>query len=196
MIEINLIPYSLRKKRKSKLSLQGFKIPPEIMIGLGGGLLVLLVFVHIVLVVLNIRNVIHYKQLKEQQEEILPLKKESDKIVNELRALQATKKAMENIAPEQKILWAEKLNILSDSIPRGVWLRKVKLEGNILTIEGSAIATDTDSEAIINVHKFASNLKGQKEFLGHFNDMELGSIHRRKVKQVDIADFLVTVRLK
>ena len=115
-------------------------------------------------------------------------------MVNHLRALQGTNKAMENIIPDRKVSWAEKLNILSDNIPRGVWVRKVKLEVDVFTIEGSAISAD--NEAIINVHKFTSSIKGQKEFLKDFADVELGSIQRRKIKQADIADFLITVRLK
>ena len=47
MIEINLIPYSLRKKKKDKFSLTEFNVPLEIVIGLGGGLIVLLVLVHV-----------------------------------------------------------------------------------------------------------------------------------------------------
>ncbi|MBI5415785.1 MAG: hypothetical protein HZA29_03115, partial [Candidatus Omnitrophica bacterium] len=132
MIEINLIPYSLRKKRKNKFSFREFNIPPEVTIGLGGGLLVLLVVIHIVLVVVNIRNISYHKQLKRQLEAMLPQKQQSDRVVSELRSLQGTTKAMENAIPERKILWAEKLNILSDSIPRGVWLRKIKLEGDVL----------------------------------------------------------------
>jgi len=49
---------------------------------------------------------------------------------------------------------------------------------------------------MINVHQFTSTLKSQREFLEHFNDLELGSIQRRKIKQMDIADFMITVRLK
>lgn len=189
-----MIPYSLRKKQKGKFSLKGFNIPLEVSIGLGGGLIVLLILAHIALVVVNVRNLAQHKKLQKELGALLPQKQKVEKVLNELRTLQGTQQAMQNILPERKIFWAQKLNILSDSIPRGVWLRRVRLEEDVLFIEGSAISTD--NEAIINVHKFASNLKSQQNFLEQFNDMDLGSIQRRKVKQVEIADFLITVRLR
>ncbi|HBO97607.1 MAG TPA: hypothetical protein DE315_05025 [Candidatus Omnitrophica bacterium] len=194
MIEINLAPYSLRKNKKGKLSLKEFNIPLEIVIGLGGGLIVLLVLAHVFLLVINIRNVAQHKEFKEEMEAVSPGKQRVEKVINELRALQSTQKAVEDILPERKISWAQKLNILSDSIPRGVWLKRVNLEGDVLLIEGSAISTD--NEAMINVHQFTSTLKSQREFLEHFSDLELGSIQRRKIRQMDIADFMITVRLK
>jgi len=194
MIEINLAPYSLRKNKKGKLSLKEFNIPLEIVIGLGGGLIVLLVLAHVFLLVINIRNVAQHKEFKEEMEAVSPGKQRVEKVINELRALQSTQKAVEDILPERKISWAQKLNILSDSIPRGVWLKRVNLEGDVLLIEGSAISTD--NEAMINVHQFTSTLKSQREFLEHFNDLELGSIQRRKIRQMDIADFMITVRIK
>lgn len=194
MIEINLIPYSLRKNKKSKLSFKEFNIPPEIVIGLGGGLIVLLLLVHVFLLVINMRNVARHKEFKSKMEAVSPQKQRVEEVINELRALQSTQKAVEDILPGRKICWAQKLNILSDSIPRGVWLKRVHLEGDVLLIEGSAISTD--NEAMINVHQFTSTLKSQREFLEHFNDLELGSIQRRKIKQMDIADFMITVRLK
>lgn len=194
MIEINLIPYSLRKNKKGKLSLKEFNIPLEVVIGLGGGLIVLLILAHVFLLVVNIRSVARHKEFKKNMEAVSPEKQQVEKVINELRALQGTQKAVEGILPGRKIYWAQKLNVLSDSIPRGVWLKRVNLEGDVLLIEGSAISTD--NEAMINVHQFTSTLKSQREFLEHFNDLELGSIQRRKIKQMDIADFMITVRLK
>lgn len=193
MIEINLIPYSLRKKKK-KFSLAEFNLPLEVVIGLGGGLMALLILVHIVLMIIDLRIVGRHKQVQQQMEALGPQKQQADKVVNELRTLQGTQKALQEILPERKISWAQKLNILSDSIPRGVWLRRVSLDTETLFIEGSAISTD--NEAIINVHQFTSALKNQKEFLEHFKDLELGSIQRRKIKQVDIADFMITAEMK
>ena len=146
------------------------------------------------LLVINIRNVAKHKEFQRKIAAVSPEKQRVAEVLNELRALQSTQKAVQGILPERKIYWANKLNILSDSIPRGVWIKRINLEGDALLIEGSAIATD--NEAMINVHQFTSTLKSQREFLEYFNDLELGSIQRRKIKQMDIADFMITVRLK
>jgi|SRR3989338_4349703 len=194
MIEINLVPPQLRKKKKSRLWPQGVTIPPEVVVGAGGGLIVLLILVHIFLLFVNIQKMAQHKGLQRQWESILPSKKNIDGVVNELRILQGKQKATEGIVPGEKILWSQKFNILSDSLPRGVWLKKVSLEEGMLFIEGSAISTE--NEGMINVHKFTSNLKGQGKFLEHFAELELGSIQRRRIKHMDIADFIITARLK
>ena len=71
MIEINLIPYSLRKRKRVN-SLTEFNIPLEIVIGLGGGLVVLLVLVHVFLLVINIRNVAKHKEFQRKIEAVSP----------------------------------------------------------------------------------------------------------------------------
>lgn len=171
-----------------------FNIPLEIIIGLSAGFIALLILVHVSLLVININNLSKHGQLQKEKEIVQPQKAEVDKVLNQLRTLQGTQKALLSILPEQKVLWAQKLNILSDSLPRGVWLRKVHLDEDVFFIEGSAISTD--NESIINVHQFTSNLKVQKEFLEHFDDLELGSIQRRKIKQIEIADFMITAKIK
>ena len=53
MIEINLLPPELRKKKKRLLP-GGVNIPLEVIIGSAGGLIILLIFVHVALLGINI----------------------------------------------------------------------------------------------------------------------------------------------
>lgn len=194
MLEINLIPSSLRKKRKGRLWLQGFNIPLEVIIGLGGGLVILLILVHIGLLFVNMRQIALHKKLQQEGQSLAPGRANVERAVNELRSLQGKQKAAENVVSGEKISWSQKLNILSDNLPRGVWLKRIRLEAEGLSIEGSAISEG--GEEMINVHRFTAGLKGQKEFLEHFTDLELGSIQRRKIKHIEVADFVITARLK
>ncbi len=194
MIEINLVPPQFKKKRKSHLPWKGFDIPLEAVIGLGGGLIILLIAAHVLLLALNIHHLAQHKGLQGQWESLASSKHNVDAVLNELRTLQGKQKSAAGITPKGKILWSQKLNILSDHLPRGVWLKRVALEENALLIEGSAISEQ--GEEMINVHKFISQLQKQDAFLEHFADIELSSIQRRKIKQVDVADFIITARLK
>lgn len=193
MIEINLIPPTLRKKKKSEFSLAGLMVSLEAVIGLGAGLIVVLILVHVVLGVMNVGAMAQRKGLRKELEALSSHRQEADKVLGELKILQETESTMRDILPKQ-ISWAQKLNILSDRIPNGMWLRRLWLENNVFSVEGSAITTN--DEAMINVHKFFSDLKDQKEFQDEFNDMELGSIQRRKAGSIEIADFLITMELK
>ena len=194
MIEINLLPAELKRKRKSSILPKGFKIPLEMVIGAGGGLLILLILVHIFLLFMNITKLAQHRSLKAQWEKILPDKKNVDGIISELRLLQTKLKSIEDITGTEKIRWSKKLNIISDNMPRGVWLKKIALSEDKLFIDGSAISKA--NEEMINIHNFASNLKKDPDFLSQLSDLELGSIQRRKVSNVDISDFLINAKLK
>ncbi|MBN1869966.1 MAG: PilN domain-containing protein [Candidatus Omnitrophica bacterium] len=193
MININLIPPHLRKKEKGRL-LGKVSIPLEIIIGCGGGLLVLLGVVHVLLLFVNIGKLAQHKALQKQWENMRPGKENVDSVVNEMRKFQGKYKAIEDIGGENSLSWAQKLNILSDNLPRGVWLKKIDLSEDTLFIEGSAISKETSE--IISIHHFTANLKQDGSFMEHFTDLELGSIQRRKIKNVEIADFVITMKVK
>jgi Tfp pilus assembly protein PilN len=193
MIDINLIPPHLKKKEKSKL-LGKVNIPLEVIIGCGGGLLVLLGVMHVLLLFVNIGKLAQHKGLQKQWEATRPGKENVDSVVSEMRVFQGKYKAIEDITGKGRLSWAQKLNILSDSLPRGVWLKKINLDEKMLFIEGSAISKETTE--IISIHHLTSNLKDDDYFSEHFSDLELGSIHRRKIKNVEIADFVITMKIK
>ena len=193
MININLIPPHLKKKAKSKL-LGKVNIPLEVIIGCGGGLLVLLGVVHVLLLFVNIGKLAQHKTLQKQWETMRPGKENVDSVVNEMRVFQGKYKAIEDITGKSDLLWARKLNTLSDSLPRGVWLKKIVLDEKMLFIEGSAISKETTE--IMSIHRLTSNLKEDDDFLEHFVDLEMGSMQRRKIKNVEIADFVITMKVK
>jgi len=193
MIDINLVPTHLRKKKKKDLFGGGFKLPLEVVIGLGGGLLILLVFVHLVLLGINVSKLATHKKLKSSWEEISSDKEKVDVIISELRMLQRKQSAIKKLTEDKKVSWSRKMNILSKNLPKGVWLKKIAFNEDAFFVEGSAISRQ--NKEMIGVHKFTSNLKRDDSFLTDLTDLELGSIQMRKIKKVDVADFLITSRL-
>ena len=194
MIDINLVPSHLRKNKNKTLFPGGFNIPLEVVIGLGGGLVMLLVIVHIILLVTNISKLTAHGKLKKQWEEIFPAKEKVDLVINELRLLQKKQSAVKKITESEKIVWSQKMNVLSDSLPKGVWLKKIAFNEGVFYVEGSA--SSKQKREMINVHSFVANLKKEEGFLDDLKDIELGSIQMRKIKKIDIADFLITIRLE
>lgn len=193
MIEINVVPQELRKRKKQKLLPGGVDIPPEVVIGSIGGLFFLLILVHIGLLFLNITRMKEHKLLKQEWAAVSPQKDAVDEVVNQMRQLQNKYKAIVDVTGGETVWWAEKLNLISNELPRGVWLTKVALTNEMLFIEGSAISKNQDE--LINVHKFTSNLRRQSKFMGDLTELELGSIQRRTERGIDVADFLITTKL-
>ena len=169
-------------------------IPIEVVIGSCGGLFMLLIMAHIFLLMTNISKLNQHKQLKKEWDVLLPKKQEVEKVVNNMRAIKSKSDAIINVTGGEVIAWSPKLNIISDEIPRGVWLTKVALTDEMLFLEGSAISNNQDE--LINVHKFISNLTKQPKFLDHLYQLELGSIQRRSESNMDVADFLITMKIK
>ena len=193
MIEINLVPPELRRKKKSSF-LGGFNIPLEVVVGSAGGVILLLVAVHFILLLTNISKIGEHKKLKSSWEEISPDKVEVDGVISELRQLQTKESNLVKMMEGKRVIWSRKMNLLSDALPKGVWLRKVALSEGVFFIEGSAISKQ--KREMIGVHNFAANLKKNDEFLEDMDELDLGSIQMRKISTVDVANFLITTRLK
>ncbi len=195
MIDINLISPEFRRKKKKTISpLGALKIPREAIIGLIGGLFVLLIIIHIGLQLIIFFKFAQYNRLKQQWDEIRPQKEKVDMVLKELRSLQNKLNSIDKVTTEKRIFWAPKLNAISDALSKGVWLKKLSLDGDILIIEGSTYSKHGDE--MLSVGTFVSNLKRQKGFMKDLANIEVGSIQRGKIKTVDIANFLITMKLK
>jgi len=193
MIDINLIPQELRKQRKNKL-LGKINIPLEILVGCFGGFVIILGMIHVVILLLNVGKVAHLKTLQYQWESMETEKKNVESIKSEMNIFKGKFKALEDIAKKGEMSWAQKLNILSDELPRGMWFKKIALAERMLFIEGSTISQDASE--IASVSRLIASLKNDEEFIVDFTEIELGSINRRRIKNVEIADFVITMKLQ
>lgn len=195
MININLVPENLRKRRKTPLfSVNALNLPKEAIVGMLGGLLVLLFAIHFLLQMVIFTRFIQHARAKKQWERILPEKQKVDVVINELRSLQNKLSSIDKITNEKKILWAQKLNALSDVVPRGIWFNKLTLDDRLLIIDGSAVSKTRDE--MVSVGNFTSSLKADTNFMAGLNNLELGSIQRRQLKALDLVDFVITAKLQ
>lgn len=194
MIDINLVPQELRKQRKGHRFLGQINIPLEIIIGCGGGLLVMLGLVHVIVVLITVGKVAQHKTLQYQWDAMKADKENVDSVIGQLKVFEGRFKVLDDLAKKGELSWAHKLNLLSDHLPRGMWFKKVALDDKMLFIEGSTISQGANE--IVSVGRLISNLKRNKEFMQDFSDLEVGSIQRRRIKNVEIADFVITMKLQ
>jgi len=194
MIEINLVPTHLRKTKKTSSSLTVTNVPKEAIIGLVGGLFTLLFLTHLVLFVVMVIKFTQYSHLEKEIEKIDSVWQEAKTVLLEMRSLQNKIEAVRKVTTAEQVSWSGKLNDVSDSIPKGVWLNKLSLDENVLLIDGSSVSKEHNE--MISVGTFTANLKDLKSFMSGLNDIEVGSIQRRQIRSVEVADFLITVRLK
>lgn len=194
MIDINLVPENLRKKKKGKSALKGVNIPLEVVIGSAGGLFFVLVIVHILLLFVITAKMGKKKVLEMKETEIAPAKTKVEAVITEIRTLQGRQKSLDEVIGIDNIQWAQKFNIISNALIQGVWIKKISLNEEAMFIKGSAISKQ--GREMESVHDYASLLKKDKAFMKGFKDFSMGAIQMRKIKDVDIADFLFKAKIK
>ena len=149
MIDINLIPPQLRKRKKKILLPKGMlKLPKEALFGLVGGVIALLLIVDVFAgSYLVFKKAVRARRLKEWNS-ILPDKKRVDNILGQIRTLQKRINEIDKIT-SSPFVWSAKLNALSDSVPRGIWLNKLEYVSDQLIINGSAVSKRKDEMIIV-----------------------------------------------
>jgi len=226
MIEINLLPEELGKKKRqaastaiSQISLKNLpflKIAAIAVIGLLA--IQLMVFIAGVIYGTN------YSMLEKNYKEILPRKQETEKL-----RLQADNMSKKVIAIDElmvkRLSWMKKLSDLSESMTPGTWLtelgyyeklgeisRPVKI--NLLKqkpgVEAaplvekvalryltiSGMASSMGEEGTALIGRFMKSLKSNSEFYSDFSDIELGTITREKVDEQEVMKFTITCLFK
>jgi hypothetical protein len=193
MININLIPASLGKNGKDNASLN-INIPKEILLGVGAGVVLLLVTVHLILGVIWLLEYGQFSVHQAAWQKLAPDKKILDAIYNESKDIKNKTKMLSDMTIKKSVLWAPKFNAISDSLPRGLWLRKMTLDKMGLSMEGSVVSK-TKSE-INNVGSFLAALKQDNDFMKDFSSLEVNSIQRGKTNAIEVTDFTVMAKVK
>lgn len=193
MIEINLLPEKLRKKKRTRET-PTVQIPKELIIGLVGGLVCLLIIIHLILLTFTLGAKVKLSVLEKQWNELTPAKQKVDVIKQEISSIESKMKYMVSLRANKRILWAKMLNEISDNMVRGAWLTRVYFGENTLKIEGSAVSKK--GEELINVGKLANNFKEDKALYSELKGLEIASIQRKNIKSTETVDFVITAGIK
>ena len=171
-----------------------FNIPREVMIGVGGAIVAFLLCVDILVFVIKMAKFIEYHHVKSKWQAVLPDKTTTDTVKIELQDVQKEVKSMKDIMDGQAAMWSQKLNVISDSLSKGIWLRKIALIDRQLFIEGTTVSKEQNE--MMNVGSFVSEMKKDPEFMKNFESIEVDNIQRRKNDALEVADFTILAKIK
>ena len=195
MLDINLVPVHLRRKQQSLSLVQSsLKLPRETVLGAVIGVLVLLVFMHLVLQIGVMAQFVRLKSYTRQWATIETPRSQVDRAMSEIKRLQGQIKSVKDIVGDKWIPWALVMNEISDNIPRGVWLDKMIFSGKTLVLQGSAVAKNKTE--MLSVHGFSSNLKGSQSIAKFFVNVSPASIKTKKIGGTSVADFSISLETK
>lgn len=190
MIEINLLPEELRKKKSAPLfdlNIGAGRLK-FLLIGLAAGVLVLIVMT------LSMGAFVRTAQINNllaREKKFSGRLSQIDSINKEIIALKANKALLDQLT-KRKFLWTQKLNQLSDLILPGIWFTHIYTDSeNKLIIEGSVISKT--EEAMAFVGKFMKNVKDDQQFFKDFKSIKLESVQRKNKEERDAVDFKVSL---
>ena len=202
MIEINLLPEELRKRR---IELPEISFLPIIIAFLG-----IVIIAHLLLgLSINLKTK-SLRRLEKRWQEVLPDKENADKFKHELTVMRTKIDTIDNLI-QSRTSWAKKLSDLSDAMIPSVWLNRLWLEKRVvlqkpeageseegstepkrvivktLHLNGSVVATGGEGTATIGT--FIKSLKNNEEFFADFKEIESAFIQRSQLKDIEVMDF-------
>ncbi|HOY09365.1 MAG TPA: PilN domain-containing protein [Candidatus Omnitrophota bacterium] len=195
MIEINLVPPQLKKKKKARSAAHepAAGLSKHAVIGYASLLIVLLALGAGALQFMISMKLAERKRLMSELAELVPQKINTERYTGQIKELNGKLAPLEKILGNRDFMWSQKLNEISDNLPRGVWLTKMQLEQGVLLINGSAVSK-TQTE-MIGVHSFNTSLKDNDAFMKDFSEIELEYIKSRTINGTPVADFTIRVDL-
>ena len=193
MIDINLIPASLRKNGKSEAITLAINYPPETLIGVGVGLGLFIMTIHLILGAFWLVGMFRLSNVQANWQKLADDKTVLDTIDAESKDLKKKFNMIADMTTKKSVQWTPKLNTISDVLTRGLWLRKMSLDKMGLSMEGSVVSKSQNE--INNVGLFLSALRQNNEFMKDFSSLEVNSIQRGKNNSIEVTDFTVMAKL-
>lgn len=190
MIEINLLPEELRKKKQFQFDLGDLQKGKVKFIGGGALLGVLILLVLFFSVGASIRKG-QSANLLAREEGLREQKSQVETISKDISILNAKMATLDEIT-KTRFLWARKLNQLSDLVLPGTWFTHVYIDSEkTLIIEGSVISKKEEAMALVG--KFMKDIRGHEDFFKDFSNIKLESVQRETLDKRDVVDFKIAL---
>ncbi|MFQ5952369.1 MAG: PilN domain-containing protein [Candidatus Omnitrophota bacterium] len=198
MIELNLLPKELRRKKKKKPTAM-----PEIpVIPICIGVVCLLLVTHLTLIFLTKNNRDLSVTLKNNWDQMKPQKEKTDKFFTEMHDLQRRVEAVRLIA-KPELSWAKLLNGLNQAMIPNIWLSDLKLtfekgerREKPVSLDLTGYALGRSDVALPTVGRFMESLKKNKNFSPYFEEIELEDMRNYVISGEEVMMFRLDCRFK
>jgi Tfp pilus assembly protein PilN len=194
MIEINLLPEDLRiaPQQGTKFNFANILEARYLKYVLAAAF-ALLICTHIFLLLLVLARGNQFHRLNSKWQSLAPQRELLEDFKKDFSGLAADMETVRKLS-EQRILWAQKLNKISLSVPSGLWFNELSFSGRNFILSGSVLSLGRDEMTLINL--LMNALKNDPKFFKDFQSLELTSEQKKAVGGYDISDFLLTGSLK
>ncbi len=203
MIELNLLPKELRRKRKKRKAAELPKIP---IFPITVGVLAALFVTYLVLMFLARSNRKLSVTLTTKWEQMQPQREKTDNIAKEINALDKRVEAMRKIS-KPELEWARLLGGLNQAVIANVWLSEFQMrttrtgEGRggqdiPVSLDLTGYALGKSEIAMSTVGRFMESLKRSRDFSDYFEEIELQNIRNAMISGDEVMMFKLICRFK
>ena len=99
-----------------------------------------------------------------------------------------------NALLSKRITVSDKMQVLSQSLPNGVWFNNLNFKQKEFYLDGSVVSLNKKQMSLLNL--FLSSLNNDKRFSKDFSRLELGRMRMRTFWGYSIMDFVLEGNLK
>ncbi|MEW6009165.1 MAG: hypothetical protein AB1629_05995 [Candidatus Omnitrophota bacterium] len=188
MIELNFLPLDLRKKKRAAPI-----VPSGLPIKIFWWVLGIIIAIHLLLILIMLGEKFYLKTLEAKLNEKMPKTKETLATTKEINNLQDEQTGLSKLFGK-RIIWAKKLNTISNKLPSGIWLNRIIITDTLFSMEGSSVSLK--AEEMKSINEFLASLKEETDFVVDFGELALKSIQRRSIKTIEVVDFIIAGLLK
>jgi Tfp pilus assembly protein PilN len=189
MIEINLLPEELKQKGE-KL---GINISSQLLCYILSATLGLIVFIHLYLGGLFLIKTVEHKSLNKKWAQLDSERQAVDEWKRQHRISSQQTGQMNELLAKRITIW-DKMQVLSQALPNGVWFEQINLKQGGFKLRGSVVSLKKNHMRLLNL--FLSRLKENRQFFKDFSRLELGSMSMRTRGGFSIMDFILEGDLK
>ncbi len=211
MIEINLLPESLRRKETARIAMPEIPIKKSLYL-VGGAVAVIQILLTLFAFYVQLELIsVHRKiaVIEARNKEVVRQKAETVGLTNRMKEIRSL--------TARKFYWTSLLNELSNSMTKGIWLRNLyvveeearavpaKVEKDkkavvkaperekYLVLEGTAIGAGQETAFI---GKFLKELKDNSFFTQTFQEIKPSDINQKRIGEHEVYDFMIRCQFK
>ena len=196
MIELNLLPKNLRRKKK-KMDMPVIPILP-----VAFAVLAVVIVLQLVMIFWIRGKSVALHKLNRKFEELKPQSKTADDVAKEIQDMENRMAAMKSIS-KPPLDWAELMAGLNLAVVPDVWLSEFKpvaAQGKGQkgpgTLELTGYALGESEVATSTVAKFIDSLKNTNEFFKYFEEVELQDVRQQTMEKESVMAFKLIARFK
>jgi len=222
MIEINLLPEDLKKKKHTpaKTGISAVNMPDISVVSMAAWAVGIILVIQIALFLIGSISGANLKSLGIEYKKILPEKRQTENLKAQVDRMNKKVGAINELMVK-RFSWEKKLNSLSDCMTPGIWLTELTYDEKLTAIPSSVVpdtgkkkavkpaenvlsrrlilsgaASSKGEEGTALIGRFIKSLKDDMAFYSDFSEIELGTIKREKMVDQEIMTFNIVCFFK